>query len=81
MLTKITFRISPVLLHKARKKAMGERKTLDVLFRDWVEKYVGGTRPSSDYREVMGRLRHVASGGKFSREELNKRKAAVKDGS
>lgn len=73
MLTNVTFSISPVLLRKAREKAMGERKTLNVLFRDWVETYVRGARPSSDYRELMGRLRHVASGGKLSREELNER--------
>ncbi len=73
MLTNVTFSISPLLLRKAREKAVGERKTLHVLFRDWVENYVRGRRPSSDYKALMARLKNVDSGRTFSREEFNER--------
>lgn len=73
MFTNVTFSISPLLLRKAREKAVAERKTLNVLFRDWVENYVRGQKSSADYRALMARLRHVESGGKFSREEMNER--------
>jgi hypothetical protein len=73
MLINVTFSISPLLLRKAREKAVGDQKTLNALFRDWVENYVRGQRPSSDYKALMAHLKHVDSGRTFSREELNER--------
>lgn len=72
-MTNVTFSISPVVLQRAREKAMAERRTLNELFRGWVEGYVRGNKPAHDFRSVMLQLQHVNSGKKWSRNELNER--------
>ena len=73
MLTNVTFSIDPFLLKKARDKAVAERKALNVLFREWVGRYVSNKRPTSEYRSAMKRLDYAHPGRKFNREEMNER--------
>lgn len=74
MLKNITFSAEDVLIQKAREKAGSERKTLNVLFRDWLKRYVHQTDAKDEYRRLMKRLSYVNTRGKkFSREEMNER--------
>jgi len=73
MIKNITFNAEEALLRKAREKAMHERKSLNVLFRDWLSRYVNQDDVSNDYHTLMKRLKHIVPGRKFSREEMNER--------
>ena len=72
-MTNVTFSLDPLLLREAREKAVRERKTLNVLFREWMAGYVGRGRNKGSYRELMKRLSYASPGRKFTREELNER--------
>ena len=74
MLKNITLSAEEMLIQKARQKAIGEKKTLNALFRDWLRKYVHKSDPVVDFDRLMKRLSHVRTGGrKFTREEMNER--------
>ncbi len=73
MIKNITFNAEDSLLEKAREKAMREKKSLNVVFREWLRRYVHQEDPSADYRNLMKNLRYAHAGRKFSREELNER--------
>ena len=60
-------------IRRAREKAVHERKTLNVLFREWAAQYAGNRKPLADYQSLMKRLSYASAGRKFSREELNER--------
>lgn len=80
MLKNITFSAEEVQIQEGRRLAALENKTLNVLFREWLEQYI--TQADMDtrqlavarYDELMQRLGHVNAGRKFSREELNERR-------
>ncbi len=72
MLTNVTFTVEPLLLRKAREKAVQERKVLNVLFREWITGYVRQGRDGK-YRDLMKKLSYASPGKKFTREELNER--------
>ena len=73
MLKNITLSAEDVLIQKARDKARQEHKSLNVIFRGWVARYVGGEVLSQDYQRLMKQLSHARAGRKFSREEMNER--------
>ena len=73
MIKNITFNAEESLLRKAREKAMHERKSLNVVFRGWLSRYVNQDDASSNYHALMKRLKHIVPGRKFSREEMNER--------
>ena len=60
------------LLADARARAEVERTT-NTLFREWLARYVGRAQAAAAYPELRRRLKHVSSGRKFSREEMNAR--------
>ena len=71
----ITLSAEEVLIRKAREKATSQRKSLNVLFRDWLKQYVHGDDLKGDFDQLMKRLSYVQVGGKkFSREQLNERR-------
>ena len=74
MLKNITLSAEDVLIHKARQKAIGEKKSLNVLFRDWLKRYVGHGKSKVDFDALTERLKHVRAGRKFTREEMNERR-------
>ncbi len=73
MLLNITFSAEEDLIKKAREKAMMEKTTLNVAFRKWLKQYAERERISEEYDQVMESLKHVYSGRKFTRDEMNER--------
>ena len=69
----ITFSADEDLIARAREVAESERKTLNDAFREWLATYA---RPKGDveqYLELMERLKHINSGGPYTRDEMNER--------
>jgi hypothetical protein len=73
MLRNVTFSAEEGLLEAARRKATRERRSLNDLFRDWLERYVEKDDAAERFEQIMKRLRYVRSGKKFTRAELNER--------
>ncbi|MCH8011597.1 MAG: hypothetical protein IIA61_06560 [Candidatus Marinimicrobia bacterium] len=73
MLKNITLSADERLIQQARDKASNERKTLNSVFRGWLNRYVGGYSSSLNYKEIMKKLSYAEPGRNFSREELSER--------
>ena len=73
MVRNITLSVDEVLIKRARKKAEQENSSLNMLFRDWISKYVNSTQIGENYENIMKTLSSVNSGGKFTRDELTER--------
>ena len=73
MLKNVTLSAEEQILADARARAESERTTLNSLFREWLARYVGQSKAAASYLELRRRLKHVAAGRKFSREEMNAR--------
>ena len=70
----ITLSAAEDALKKAREKAIGEGKSLNVKFREWLQKYISPQDYSRNYEKLMKSLKHVDPGrSKFSRDEANER--------
>jgi hypothetical protein len=72
-LKNITLSADADLIEKARARARKQKKALNVVFREWLERYAGNGTPPDDYRRLMKELRHVHAGRKFTRDEMNSR--------
>lgn len=72
MFKNITLSVEESLIAKARKKALKQNKTLNQIFREWMEHFVGDSA-NTDYKKLLSRLSHVKSGRKFSRDEMNEK--------
>ena len=68
----VTFSADDQLIERARLKAAKEHTTLNERFRAWLAQYVGESG-GADYRQLMKTLKHVQSGRRFKRDELNQR--------
>jgi hypothetical protein len=73
MLRNITLSAEKELIEKARKRAEIENTTLNAEFRRWLQQYALRPASSSDYFQLMERLKYAFPGKKFSREEMNER--------
>ena len=69
----ITLSAEEDALRKAREKASREGKSLNVKFREWLNRYISPQDYSKNYEKIMKSLKHVSPGGKFSRDEANER--------
>ena len=69
----ITFSADEELIDRAREVAKTEHKTLNVAFREWLASYAGRKGNLQQYRALMERLKHIDSGGPYTREEMNER--------
>ena len=69
----ITLSAAEDALKKAREKATGEGKSLNVKFREWLQRYISPQDYSKNYESLMQSLKHVSPGQKFSRDEANER--------
>jgi len=69
----ITFSADEDLIERARLRATEQKTTLNVAFRQWLERYAGAAATAEEYRQLMKRLKRVDAGRKFIREELNSR--------
>jgi hypothetical protein len=68
----VTFSADEDLIERAREVAKGEHKTLNV-FREWLTAYAARKGNVQQYRASMERLKHIDSGGRYRREEMNER--------
>lgn len=69
----ITLSADEHLIEQARLLAKSQHKTLNALFREWLEQFAAQNGGVGEYDAVMQRLKHVRSGRRFSREEMNER--------
>ena len=74
VLKNITFSADQPDIERAREVARSQNTTLNELFRDWLRGIARYEVRAEDYRTLMARLRHVNSGRKFTREEMNERR-------
>jgi len=69
----ITLSADADLIDKARQVAKAEHKTLNAVFREWLESYASRRGDVEAYRALMERLKHIDAGRKFTRDEMNDR--------
>jgi hypothetical protein len=69
---KITFSADENLIDRARRVAKLQDKTLNTVFREWLEQFTSQSDAQA-FDALMDRLKHVKAGGRFSREEANER--------
>ena len=70
----ITLSADEGLLQQARRRAGAEHRSLNDMFRQWLDQYVSQPSASHTYDTLMKRLDHVSAGRKFSREQLHERR-------
>jgi hypothetical protein len=69
----ITFSADESAIERARDRARRERKTLNVAFREWLERYAGSSNAGAEFDQMMRTLSHVKFSRKFTRDEMNSR--------
>lgn len=75
MIKNITLSADEELIEKARAVAATENRTLNQVFREWLEHYQSRANSATEYRKVMSNLSYVKTGSvRFTRDELNSRK-------
>ena len=73
MLKNITLSGDEALIRKARDKARRQHTSLNAVFRQWLERYVGQEDAGTNYVALMERLSYARPGRHFTRDELNER--------
>jgi len=69
----ITLSADEGLIEQARLVARSRRTTLNEAFREWLEQYAAQQGGGAAMDALMRRLKHVRSGGPFTRDEMNER--------
>ena len=69
----VTLSADEALLERARHVARSQRRTLKAAFREWLLQFTAQARNGREVDALMRRLRHVSSGRRFSRCEMNAR--------
>jgi hypothetical protein len=70
----ITLSAEEELIERARASALAQKKTLNSMFREWLEQVASKPDAAENYKALMRQLRHVNTGGrKFTRDEMNER--------
>ncbi len=73
MLKNITLSAEEALIARAREQAAREKRSLNLAFREWLQRYAAQERAAESYDELMKRLGYARAGRKFTREEMNER--------
>lgn len=73
MLKNITLSAEESLIHLAREKAKKNKKSLNIIFREWLARYAANDRVSMDYQTLMKKLKYAKVGKHFTRDEMNER--------
>ena len=73
MLQNITLSADKRLIHKARERALKEKKSLNMIFREWLAQYAENETRSISYKDLMQKLKHIKAGQHFTRDEFNER--------
>jgi hypothetical protein len=69
----ITLSADEHLIEQARLLAKSQHKTLNAMFREWLEEVTAQTGGVQEFEALMKRLKHVQSGRRFNRDEMNER--------
>ena len=69
----ITLSADEQLIEQARLLAKSRHKTLNALFREWLEQFTTQSGGAQEFDALMKRLKHVQAGRRFSRDEMNER--------
>jgi predicted transcriptional regulator len=69
----ITLSADEDLIERARAVARGQNKTLNGVFREWLEQFTASSGDAKSFDAIMKRMKHVDAGRRFSREEMNAR--------
>ena len=69
----ITLSADEQLIERARLLAKTQHKTLNALFREWLEQLAARGGGAQEFDALMQRLKHVEAGRRFHRDEMNER--------
>jgi hypothetical protein len=69
----ITLSADEQLIEQARLLAKSQHKTLNAMFREWLEQFTARSGGTQEFDALMKRLKHVRAGRRFSRDEMNER--------
>jgi hypothetical protein len=69
----VTLSADEDLIEKARTIARTQHTTLNEAFRQWLAQFTASAGDAQNYRALMQRLRHIDSGGHYTRDEMNER--------
>ena len=69
----IPFRADESLTEKTQLLAKSEGTSLSTTFREWLQRFASRVGDLRDFDGNMQRLRHINSGRRFSRDEMNQR--------
>jgi predicted transcriptional regulator len=69
----VTLSADEDLIKRARALAKAQNKTLSAVFREWLARYTAGSGETQSFDAIMKRMKHVAAGRHFTRNELNAR--------
>jgi hypothetical protein len=69
----ITLSADEQLIEQARLLAKSRHKTLNAMFREWLEQFTAQNGGTQEFDALMKRLKHVQAGSRFSRDEMNER--------
>ena len=69
----ITLSADEHLIEQARLLAKSRHKTLNAVFREWLEQFTAQTGGVQEFEALMKRLKHVQAGRRFTRDEMNER--------
>ena len=69
----ITLSADEHLIEQARLLAKSQHKTLNAMFREWLEQVAAQTGGVQEFEALMKRLKHVQTGQRFARDEMNER--------
>jgi hypothetical protein len=73
VMKKITLSADEQLIQQARLLAKSQHKTLNALFRDWLEQFTAQRGGIQEFDALMKRLKHVQVGRHLRRHEMNER--------
>ncbi len=69
----VTLSADKDLIEQAREVARSQRRSLNAALREWLLQFTAQAGNGQEVEALMRRLRHVNSGSRFSRNEMNKR--------
>jgi hypothetical protein len=69
----VTLSADENLIEQARLIAKSQHKTLNALFREWLEQLTARNGSTQEFEALMQRLKYVKAGRRFSRDELSER--------
>jgi len=69
----VTLSADADLIEQARLVARTQHKTLNAVFREWLQQYATQSGSAQEVDSLMKRLSHVRAGRHFTRDEMNER--------